>query len=481
LQANVERFFSLGEGELRLKAGVKSRSTDRTMNNARQNYQWLGRGDEQVFMTDYIVGDGRAPGDVYGIDIGVISDPVAFAQGLPALAQDPNFRLSSNNLGDDYTNDESVDALYAMGTYNQGPFTLVAGVRREKTESVSSGRSQTLILDWDETAGELIRVLDERVPITANAAYSNSSPALIGSYNLNANTVLRAAWTNTIGRPAYNQYAPRFSRSAGEREPGDNGELVTFLSINGGNPNLSAFESENLDLSLEYYFGSAGIFSVGLFKKDIKNFLSSTFIEQEDVAVSSLPEEHQEFFRQASNADTVGEYFYSFTRNERDASIEGIEVAYRQKFDFLPDGWDNFGVDMNVSIVDGQENLENGTTRGFLMNQFDEVFNGQLFYETDRYSARLAYNHHGPLYHRSGSSPLGYRADGTNQFYDFSFQYRFGDRNDDSQWSLFFDIKNVFDDLTSRRIWGGFDGVPELVAGNETPGRTWIIGAKLKM
>jgi outer membrane receptor protein involved in Fe transport len=70
-------------------------------------------------------------------------------------------------------------------------------------------------------------------------------PAVVATFELADDLLLRAAWTSSIGRPNYEQVAPISSL---ERDGADATRSI-------GNPDLEAFESANADLSIEYYLG----------------------------------------------------------------------------------------------------------------------------------------------------------------------------------------------------------------------------------
>ena len=73
--------------------------------------------------------------------------------------------------------------------------------------------------------------------------------------------MVRAAWTNTIARPSFNDISPRASIDAEEEE-------VTL-----GNPELNPYEAMNYDLMLDWYYGKGSLLSAGIFYKDIDNFI----------------------------------------------------------------------------------------------------------------------------------------------------------------------------------------------------------------
>ncbi len=78
--------------------------------------------------------------------------------------------------------------------------------------------------------------------------------------------LFRAAWTNTIGRPSYEQNVP-FRIFEIEEDDED----VFEGAIEAGNSDLDPLESMNFDVTLEWYLEPAGLLSAGVFYKDIEN------------------------------------------------------------------------------------------------------------------------------------------------------------------------------------------------------------------
>ena len=172
---------------------------------------------------------------------------------------------------------------------------------------------------------------------------------------------------------------------------------------NGGNPALKPMESTQWDASLEWYFAPVGSLTATIFHKDLKNF----FIE------GALP-------RTFTNPDTGISQTVEFTttRNGREGKLQGIELAYQQFFDMLPEPFDGFGIQANYTYVDskgipnfsssetatdaepvdvtpqpGLEPFDPAALEGLpLRGQSEHTANLVLMYEKNDWSARLAYN-----------------------------------------------------------------------------------------
>ena len=91
--------------------------------------------------------------------------------------------------------------------------------------------------------------------------------------------------------------------------------------------------------------------------------------------------------------------------NQGSGYVQGFEVAYNGFFDFLPSFWKNFGSRLSFTYV------ESGGTRNVAANPYDQTqrsnsavddypleglsktsYNAELYYSTDLFEARLAYN-----------------------------------------------------------------------------------------
>ncbi|MEC8138818.1 MAG: TonB-dependent receptor, partial [Pseudomonadota bacterium] len=81
----------------------------------------------------------------------------------------------------------------------------------------------------------------------------------------------RVSWGKTMARAPLGNLAGGRSLT-GSPKPGSR-------TGSQGNTNLLPFESTNLDLSLEYYYGEGSYASVGYFKKDVDNFIQTQITE----------------------------------------------------------------------------------------------------------------------------------------------------------------------------------------------------------
>jgi iron complex outermembrane recepter protein len=161
------------------------------------------------------------------------------------------------------------------------------------------------------------------------------------------------------------------------------------------NPYLKPTTAWQFDISLEHYFGNAGLFSFALFHKQFRNYIQygSFLVELENNGVTRTTE-----LRGPANG--------------KGAKIQGFEVAYNRFFDFLPDPLNGLGVQANYTYVRNKgisnANLSSvGNTGGDVTNAGNagtaltpgkleglskHTFNLIGLFEKGPISARVAYN-----------------------------------------------------------------------------------------
>ncbi|MBU1375844.1 MAG: TonB-dependent receptor [Alphaproteobacteria bacterium] len=249
---------------------------------------------------------------------------------------------------------EDIYAVYGQASYSFGDVTVLAGARYERTEVDSNAVRNT--------AGRL-------TPVSNSGSYGNFLPSVHLQWKLRDDLIVRAAWTNTIGRPDYGSLG--------------GGETLNFdgsqPTLSRGNPNLKARESEGFDLSVEFY-PPDGLISLAVFSKDIKNeIFTLSASEQLDVG-------------RGVEAVTV-----STPRNAESAKIKGLEFAIQQAFTFLPEPFDGFGFNGNLTVLDTEFAFLTRAGRRVtgLFQQPDLTTNESIYYQRGPFEARVSHNYIG--------------------------------------------------------------------------------------
>ena len=269
-----------------------------------------------------------------------------------------------------FTANEKASTAYAQVRYafdTAIPIDGSLGIRAVQTETQVNGTSR------DETTNTF-------TPVSSRNKYTDYLPNASIRFRVSDEFQIRAAATKTRTRPNFDQLNPSTiinpQQGACNTDPTS---INCFQSANSGNPNLSPLESDNYDLSFEYYFSRSGSASVALFRRDVQGFIANVTTDQPDPIYGTL----------------------RLTRPENGGkgSMEGAEIAFTSFLDLdtLPPWARNFGVQANYTYIDA--GAEQGPTvaatipgepriPGVSKNSYNLV----LMYEQPVFSARLAYN-----------------------------------------------------------------------------------------
>lgn len=269
--------------------------------------------------------------------------------------------------------EENVYAAYAMANQKiSSSLSLLAGFRVENTSITATGNQ---IADEEDLEGT----------VTEESSYTNFLPSVHLKYDVNPNTVLRFAWTNTLARPNYQDLVPSVDVVSGDEE--------IFL----GNPELDPTTSMAFDLMGEYYFESVGILSGGVFYKDIKDFI---------------------YILQSEDSATGFDVFQP--QNGEGASILGAEFSFQRQLDFLPGFAKNFSIYLNYTYLTSSTDgvfTEDGDERNDLdlPGTAPNMFNGSLAYNDKKFNIRLSANYSDAYVDEIGGSAFD------DRYYDEQF------------------------------------------------------------
>lgn len=372
-----------------LKLGGRGRFKEKLRDN---NFFEHTERFEDAFPTlaDVPVTDQTDPDNLVGSQYVAGSFPAPEWLGELSLPDSEGEILPDEFLRDNFNVTEDVWAGYIMTEQNlSDKFSVLAGVRVENTNITATGND---ILEEEEVVGE----------ITRENSYTNVLPSVHFKYNLSPNTVIRAAWTNTLARPNYVDLTPFQDVIPGDEE--------VFL----GNPDLAATTSMNFDLNFEHYFQSVGLISIGGFYKDIEDFIYVSVRQAED----------GEFGPDSEGFDVFEPL------NGEGASILGFEAAFQRQLDFLPGFLRNLSLYLNYTHLtsdaegvfnedgDGRDDLD-------LPNTAPNLFNGSLGYADSKFSIRLSANYSDAYLDEIGGNSFEDRYYDEQFFLDFNASYAF--------------------------------------------------------
>lgn len=122
---------------------------------------------------------------------------------------------------------------------------------------------------------ELRLILRERAA-RSKRDYDGYYPSLHLTYDVRENFLARAAYAGTYGRPNFSDIIPRTvinERDLTQEQLEDPNVIKGTITVR--NAGLRPWTADNYDLSLEYYSRSGGLFSAGVFLKEIRNFFGN--------------------------------------------------------------------------------------------------------------------------------------------------------------------------------------------------------------
>ena len=212
------------------------------------------------------------------------SDPLATAFRADATKLFEAFVSSPsvNGRTDNQVN-EDIFAVYAQvdwgGELAGLPVNVLAGLRYERTDSESitvQGVPQQILWTADN---DFIRVLSpEEQALEGENSYDHFLPALDVSVNFTDDFIGRASYGRTIARPDFGSLFA--STGIGDSSPNRPTALGGTPTATAGNPLLVPLVSDNIDVSLEWYFAESSYVSAGFFDKRVKNFVGTGQVTQ---------------------------------------------------------------------------------------------------------------------------------------------------------------------------------------------------------
>ncbi len=227
----------------------------------------------------------------------------------------PNFHTSKMN---DYSGNEDYFAAYIMPIISYGDIiTFIPGFRYEHNTTTYTGVRG----DGGKMFPNLGYVFHEKTVERKNDFYL---PMIHLKYKPLDWFDIRASYTKTLSRPGYGEFLPSWHISGAP------------LSIDYRNPKLKPATSENLDLYFSLYANKIGLFTVGIFSKNIKDLIFSQrkIILSDTMAVEEyqLTEEETGY----SPATFKSKPIWSFVNNPNPAKVYGVEVEWQSNLWFLP-------------------------------------------------------------------------------------------------------------------------------------------------
>ena len=341
------------------KAGAKVR-----LKTKDQNVDvWVGELDDDLYLNE-VLSPWTTAQPFFGgrYDIGLFQDPTLMRDLWNSGILDSE-RILEEDLAD-FTSSEDTYAAFGMGEFIfGGGTTLVGGVRVERTETEYDAWE----LAFDEEGDPL-----ELLPVSDGNSYTEWLPQFSLVHKLSDQSNLRAGLTRTLARPNFEDLAPF--------------RLINFedQEIEMGNQDLKVTTAWNLDLMYELYLEPVGIFSAGLFYKDLTDNIFMFTIDEE------------------IDGDT---WEITQPQNGDDATLWGIELAFQNQFTHLKGAWSGFGIYANYTYIDSETTFPDHDEKSPLQGQSENIANFSLVYEKYGFSGRLSFNYTGKYIDEVGGGP----------------------------------------------------------------------------
>ena len=347
--------------------------------------------------------------------------------------EDKYYATTRTFIGNDNVSEE-VLAGYLQGQVLIGKLKALAGVRYERTDVKSAGYVASTVLSTtaQRTANPVAAgTADYNNRRKTDGTYDQWFPGVYLTYNLTRNLLLRANWSNSIGRPAFTTLVPTFSVN------------TSTEVVNANNAGLGPQTSENWDAGVEYYFEPVGTLSANVFRKNMHKFIvtgnAGTIASGKDNGFSG---------------DYAG-YTLTSTFNGGEATIEGFEIGYQQRFEFLPgplSGLSFFGTYTRLRTEGdyGTPSTTPPSTKDVL-NFIPEAINAGLSYSHRGFGARISWNRTGQYLNSYNANPALLRYTVRREMFDASVSYRMRKSH-----TFFVDVRNI---TNSPRSWARPAGV----------------------
>jgi TonB-dependent receptor len=317
----------------------------------------------------------------------ISGDPIFSADNAPASSPGGWFNGLYQTLPNTYKYVENYSAGYAMSELNYADLMIVGGMRYEKLASVFNAWN---LKDGRDTRTQLAYAVE------AQPGNEFWLPMVQARYNVAEWFDVRAAYTQTLARPDYHQLSPHFALSSG------NGAVVA------GNPDLRPAHAYNSDVILTFHTNELGLFSVGGFYKEIKDFTYSTNYPLYATAPPGIKTIND--FNIDGSIPIKGANLLTYFNTPFLAYVRGIELDFQTRFWYLPFPFNGVTLGINytkmssnarypfrnpVTIIIGPRQtltqVVDSSRTGRLINQPNDIANAYVGYDYKDFSARLSF------------------------------------------------------------------------------------------
>ena len=282
----------------------------------------------------------------------------------------------------DYEYTGTVSSFYLMTELNIGKYiTLLPGIRYEnwETDYFAYGTEKWGSLEFDYFQNEM----------TSKSSKDNWFPQLHLRVKPTDWLDIRLASTKSIIYPDYRAISPYYYYFT-------NGQPTLTL----GNPDLTPPTARNYDIYASVYENHIGLFTVGLFYKEMNNLIESyEFRTKDSELVNNV-------VNLSENTNTTVNTWIAV---QNTAYVRGFELDWQTHFWYLPSFLKGLVFNINYTHMSSDATypfqvlvkkgtgifapteLVDSTRSGRLINQPNDILNATIGYDYEGFSARLSF------------------------------------------------------------------------------------------
>jgi TonB-dependent receptor len=304
-------------------------------------------------------------------------------------------------LPNSYTYIERYYAGYLMSELNYGDLMIVGGARYEKVK--------TLYEAYNLKDGRDVKS-QQADTVTVYPGNEFWLPMVQARFKATDWFDVRAAYTQSLARPDYQQLSPHFTIGYG------------LGSVRAGNPDLRPAHAYNGDLVFTFHSNDLGLFSIGGFYKEIKDFTYSTqypLYAAGPPGIKTISD-----FNILGSSPISGATLYTYINTPYLAYVRGVEMDLQTRFWYLPAPFNGIVLGINYSrisstatypwrnarttIIGPRQTVTqvfDSTRTGRLIDQPNNVANAYIGYDYEGFSARLSFLFQGNAVSNVGNFP----------------------------------------------------------------------------
>jgi len=296
----------------------------------------------------------------------------------------------TDGYDDAYRNDrkiwENTIAAYVQTTIQLGKVQVLGGVRMEHTDV---DRRVPVKLPVASTTPDDQMYLSYLPTRHDNTNYDRQLPSLHLKYDITRNLVAKTSYTTNISRPNF-------------------GNLLSSQSWDGNahtgtipNLYLKPKTSRTYDVSLEYYTGAVGSFTLSVFREEIKNYNTDIHTTVTSSEAEALGAPISDLERLGTPAALRPQWEITTKDDSGYGWRHGLEIGYFQSYTFLPGAFRGLGAFANLTVLRTEGSFQStnpnlpvdARVNSKLTNSAPRTANAGISYAYGRFDLRLQWNY----------------------------------------------------------------------------------------